>query len=119
MQRLRDRDVESMSPAEFTTATSCRSCGTAPLLPVLSLGRSPLANALVHPKAREKPEQRFPLEVLRCPACSLVQLSISVAPELLFRAYVYLSSVSDAFVAHARGLVERVVKTRALADDAL
>jgi SAM-dependent methyltransferase len=119
MQRLRDRDVESMSPAEFTTATSCRSCATAPLLPVLSLGRSPLANALVQPKAREQPEQRFPLEVLRCPACSLVQLSISVAPELLFRDYVYLSSVSDAFVAHARGLVERVVKTRAWGHDAL
>ena len=108
-----------MSSADFTTAASCRSCATAPLVPVLSLGHSPLANALVRPEAREQPEARYPLEVLRCPACSLVQLSISVAPELLFRDYVYLSSVSDAFVAHARGLVERVVRARAWGDNAL
>jgi SAM-dependent methyltransferase len=80
---------------------------------------SPLANALVRPHEHQQPDPRYPLEVLRCPVCSLVQLSISVAPELLFRNYVYLSSVSDAFVAHARRLVERVVKMRALGDKAL
>jgi SAM-dependent methyltransferase len=80
---------------------------------------SPLANALVRPQEHQQPDPRYPLEVLRCPVCSLVQLSISVAPELLFRNYVYLSSVSDAFVAHARRLVERVVKTRALGNTAL
>ena len=81
-------------------------------MPILTLGSSPLANALRRPEQREQPEARYPLEVLRCPACSLVQLSISVAPELLFRDYVYLSSVSEAFVAHARALVEQVVRSR-------
>jgi SAM-dependent methyltransferase len=88
-------------------------------MPILTLGSSPLANALVRPEAREQPEARYPLEVLRCPACSLVQLSISVAPELLFRDYVYLSSVSEAFVAHARGLVEQVVRSRRWDADSL
>ena len=80
---------------------------------------SPLANALVQPQARAHPEPRYPLEVLRCPACSLVQLSISVAPEVLFRDYVYFSSVSDAFVSHARALVEGLVKARNLSGNSL
>ena len=112
MRRLRDSTGESMPSTQFTTATICRACASSALTPVLSLGYSPLANALVRPAAREQPEFRYPLEVLRCSTCSLVQLSISVAPELLFRDYVYLSSVSDAFVAHARAIVERVVRRR-------
>jgi SAM-dependent methyltransferase len=99
--------------AEFVTAAACRSCGAAPLAPILSLGRSPLANALLRPEQRTQSEPRYPLDVVRCPACSLVQLSVSVAPEILFRDYVYMSSVSEAFVAHAGAVVERVVKRRA------
>ncbi|HSV21819.1 MAG TPA: SAM-dependent methyltransferase, partial [Xanthobacteraceae bacterium] len=101
-------------PAEITEITGCRACGSAPLESVLSLGRSPLANALEQPDIRKPPQPRYPLEVLRCPACSLVQLSISIAPEILFDEYVYLSSISDAFLSHARALVERVVSTRNL-----
>jgi SAM-dependent methyltransferase len=100
-------------PEPFTTTTHCRACGAGSLTPILSLGSSPLANALRRPEQRAQPEPRYPLDLLRCPACSLVQLSISVAPELLFRDYVYLSSVSDAFVAHARAIVDRVVASRA------
>jgi hypothetical protein len=98
--------------ADFVTATACRSCGAPALEPILALGRSPLANALIRPEARTQPQPRYPLDVVRCPACSLVQLSTVIAPEILFRDYVYLSSVSDAFVAHARALVERVIERR-------
>jgi SAM-dependent methyltransferase len=41
-----------------------------------------------------------------------VQLSISITPNILFDEYVYLSSISDAFLSHARALVERVIKAR-------
>ncbi len=98
--------------AEATEITACRACGAAPLAAVLSLGSLPLANALERPNGRNPPQPRYPLEVLRCPACSLVQLSISIAPEILFREYVYLSSISEAFLSHARALVERVIKAR-------
>jgi SAM-dependent methyltransferase len=98
--------------AEATEITACRACGAAPLAAVLSLGSLPLANALERPNGRNAPQPRYPLEVLRCPACSLVQLSISIAPEILFREYVYLSSISEAFLSHARALVERVINTR-------
>src|SRR5262245_17882332 len=101
-----------VSSAEVTAITGCRACGAAPLLPVLSLGLTPLANALIRPDAPDRPDPRYPLDVVRCPACSLVQLSITVAPELLFRDYVYLSSISDAFLAHARVIAERILGIR-------
>jgi 2-polyprenyl-3-methyl-5-hydroxy-6-metoxy-1,4-benzoquinol methylase len=119
MQRPDHTQATLDSAAEFVTATACRACSAGPLASVLSLGMSPLANALVRPQARAYPEARYPLEVLRCPACSLVQLSISVAPEVLFRDYVYFSSVSDAFVSHARALVEGLVKARNLSSASL
>jgi hypothetical protein len=86
MRRLWDTNaVELESSQEFVAAAACRGCGAASLTPILALGRSPLANGLVLPEARSGAERRYPLEVLRCPACSLVQLSISMAPDLLFR----------------------------------
>jgi SAM-dependent methyltransferase len=108
-----------MADPQFTTVRTCRACGTAQLAPVLSLGSSPLANALVRPPGQKRPQSLFPLDVLRCTACSLVQLSISVTPELLFRDYVYLSSVSDAFVTHARAIADRVADRRTWHKDSL
>lgn len=111
--------VEARSLVQFTVAQVCRACAAGSLTPILSLGLSPLANALTQPPAHRRPQSRYPLEVLRCPACSLVQLSISVAPEALFRDYVYLSSVSDAFVTHARTIAERVMARRTWSDGSL
>jgi hypothetical protein len=115
----RDSIVEPAASAQFTTVIGCRSCMASPLKPILSLGHLPLANALVRHQAGGESQPQYPLEVLRCPVCSLVQLSISVAPELLFRDYVYLSSVSEAFVTHARTIVERVVRKRTWDDASL
>jgi SAM-dependent methyltransferase len=99
--------------AEFTTVTACRSCGAAPLISILSLGETPLANALVAAAAAStKPEPRYPLAVVRCGSCALVQLTVSVAPEILFRNYVYRSSFSDAFLAHAKEIAERTIVNR-------
>ncbi len=51
-----------------------------------------------------EPEPRFPLDLVFCPACALVQITETVPPEQLFRDYVYFSSFSDTMLAHAREL---------------
>lgn len=101
-----------MSSAPFTTLTACRSCRSTSLRPVLSLGETPLANGLVDADDVNRPEPRYPLSVVRCEACTLVQLTVSVAPEILFRDYVYRSSFSDTFLAHARAVTERMIAGR-------
>ena len=95
-------------------SAACRNCDSAPLESVLSLGQMPLANALLTIDELDRPEARFPLELAYCERCCLVQITESVAPEALFRQYPYFSSVSDAFVEHARLLAERLIAERAL-----
>lgn len=76
---------------------------------MLSLGRTPLANALLSGEQLDRPEQTFPLDLAFCPTCSLVQITETVAPEKLFTDYLYFSSVSETMVEHCRRLVGEVV----------
>ena len=62
----------------------CRSCGNVDLKPVLSLGRTPLADVLLTKEQLDQPELIVPLEVVFCPECRLVQLTESVSPGILF-----------------------------------
>jgi SAM-dependent methyltransferase len=97
----------------------CRSCGAGGLTPVLSLGRTPLANSLLTARQLNDPEPTFPLDLAFCPECALVQVTPSVSPDALFREYLYFSSVSDAMVDHARQLTEQVIRTRRLDGNSL
>ena len=45
---------------------ACRSCGHLDLLPILSLGRTPLANALLTQGQLALPEETFPLDLVFC-----------------------------------------------------
>src|SRR5437660_880014 len=90
----------------------CRSCGSPDLQPVLSLGVTPLANALRTREQLEAPEPRFPLDLVVCPACTLVQITETVPPEELFGEYLYFSSFSDTMVQHAAELVDRVIREK-------
>ncbi len=85
----------------------------------MSLGETPLANALLTAEELGQPESRWPLELIRCPHCSLVQISETVPPELLFREYAYFSSFSDTMVAHARQIAQQMVKDRNLGEQSL
>src|SRR5262245_61754228 len=96
------------------TPFHCRACGAAEIAPVLSLGRTPLANALVEPADAGQPEETFPLNLVRCMKCTLVQIDETVPPEKLFRHYAYFSSFSDTMVAHAKAVADRLVGERRL-----
>ncbi len=97
----------------MTTISACRACGSPDLEPVLSLGEMPLANALVD-GADDSLEHRYPLDLVRCPTCRLVQITETVPPELLFREYSYFSSFSDTFVAHAKRYAAQMQQRLAL-----
>lgn len=105
----------------MSTITACRSCEKTGLLPVLDLGKTPLANSLPTPEevASGAPEPTFPLELVFCPHCSLLQITETVDPEILFRNYLYFSSFSDQMVRHAEAIADRLVKERKLGKDSL
>jgi SAM-dependent methyltransferase len=92
---------------------SCRICGHS-IEDFLAFGDMPLANDLVADAGAAAAQDRFPLTLAFCPHCGLVQLRETVDPERLFRDYVYLSSNSASFVAHAAALAGRLVLDRDL-----
>ena len=97
----------------------CRICGQVGLNSILSLGHTPLANALLREDQLDEGESRWPLELAWCPDCSLAQITETVPPEILFREYAYFSSFSDTMVAHARSIADRMRTTRNLNSSSL
>jgi hypothetical protein len=104
---------------DYVSITSCRSCGNTGLANILDLGSTPLANALVKPEDLGKSEARYPLKLAFCPFCTLVQITETVAPEVLFREYLYFSSFSDTMLKHAAELAARLISDRGLGHDRL
>lgn len=92
----------------------CRSCNASDLDLMLSLGRTPLANALLTEEQLSEPEPTFPLDLVFCPHCTLVQITETVPPEQLFSHYLYLSSFSDTMLRHSEDLAHQLVKSRGL-----
>jgi SAM-dependent methyltransferase len=99
--------------------TCCRSCGSSGLVTFLSLGQTPLANALLDAPPPPGCEPRYPLDLAFCPGCSLVQITETVPGEELFGEYLYFSSYSDTMLRHARGLAEELTASRGLGADSL
>src|SRR5579871_6515241 len=97
----------------------CRSCERDGLCEVISLGRTPLANSLLTEADLAASEPRYPLDVVFCPQCALVQLRDTVPPEQLFRNYLYFSSFSETMLRHAQRLAYRLAAERRLGADSL
>ena len=96
------------------TGVACRSCGSRHLELVLSLGETPLANALLTEDQLTQPEARYPLDLAFCPDCALVQITETVPPEQLFSHYLYFTSFAETMLRHAEQLAKRVIETRRL-----
>lgn len=103
----------------MSAITHCRSCLNDALMPVLDLGCVPLANALRTEDQLGLPEETYPLELVWCPQCTLLQITENVPAEKLFSTYLYRSSFSDAFLQHCKTLVGRMIVERRLGADSL
>lgn len=90
--------MASLSPAR--QVHRCRICEHATLEPFLDLGTQPPANALLDAQALTQPEPFYPLGLASCRTCELIQLTHVVAPDVLFRHYMYFSSVSTQMAMH-------------------
>lgn len=91
----------------------CRVCSGSRLTTFLDLGDQAPANALLKKEELSLPEKKFPLAVMQCADCELLQLTHIVSHELLFRNYVYFSSVSQLmskhFAAYAADVADRFI----------
>jgi SAM-dependent methyltransferase len=87
---------------------------------VLSLGQTPLADRLLAEAQLGQSELMAPLDVVFCPNCALVQLTVSISPEILFgEDYPYFSSVSPALREHFAQSAGELIETRRLGSTSL
>ncbi|MEN4041712.1 MAG: class I SAM-dependent methyltransferase [Anaerolineaceae bacterium] len=101
--------------ALYIESSECRSCASGGLLPVLNLGITPLADRLLTAGQLTESEPSAPLVVVFCPSCSLVQITVSVAPQILFgEDYPYYSSVSKALLDHFCASANAIIASRRL-----
>jgi len=82
--------------------TGCRACGGRLTVTMADLGLQPTSNAFIASLEAAHDEKRYPLRAKVCETCKLVQVDYDVAPEELFGNYVYFSSYSDDWLAHAK-----------------
>ncbi|HEV7877811.1 class I SAM-dependent methyltransferase [Bradyrhizobium sp.] len=90
---------------------SCRHC-SAPLgLELIDLGSSPPSNAYLTPEMLFAPEKTYPLRIMVCEKCWLVQtLDFTHADELFSSEYAYFSSFSTTWLEHAERYVAEMVE---------
>jgi len=90
---------------------NCRSCKNNHIISILSLGEVPLANRLLKSTQLKEKEPKYPLELVLCTTCSLIQLKDTIPPSHLFDEYLYFSSHSDTMIQSAKTLVEKLIPT--------
>ena len=104
----------SVRQGSYRVRTTCRGCESVELLSVLDLGFQPLANGFRDP-ADDGPEERFPLHLVRCRSCELVQLSAVVSPDEIYgQQYAYRSGYSSGWSEHCHALAKEIGRKRVL-----
>lgn len=89
----------------------CRHCATELALPFLDLGSAPPSNAYLTEATLNAPEAWYPLRLLTCQNCWLVQTEDHAGREALFTEdYAYFSSFSSSWLAHAKSYVDDMVR---------
>ena len=83
-------------------APKCRFCGDTLSFSLVDLGSTPLANSFLKQEELTKAEPSYPLHARVCGSCFLVQVEPVVPASHIFGDYLYFSSYSASWVAHAQ-----------------
>jgi SAM-dependent methyltransferase len=94
---------------------TCRSCNNSGFKPIISFGQTPIADVLLTEEQLKKSEPKIPLDLVFCPTCTLLQITETVDPNILFcRNYPYFSSVSKSLLLHSRENAQELIESRRL-----
>lgn len=98
----------------------CRHCQSELKLTLVDLGSAPPSNAYLTVEKLHEPEQWFPLRVLVCEECWLVQTEDFARADELFDAdYAYFSAFSSSWLAHSEQYVADMAERFSLNGESL
>lgn len=94
----------------MTRRMNCRHCGSQLELTLVDLGNAPPSNAYLTGESLARPEKWYPLRVLVCETCWLVQTQdVADAAELFDADYAYFSGFSQTWLAHCASYIDDLV----------
>lgn len=99
------------------TGPRCRFCGAGLDTVCVDLGVSPLANSYVPESELASMEPFYPLRVLVCRECFLVQVAHQESPERIFSDYAYFSAYSTTWLEHCERYVDMAVERYGIGPD--
>jgi 2-polyprenyl-3-methyl-5-hydroxy-6-metoxy-1,4-benzoquinol methylase len=89
---------------------NCRFCQNKLTHQFVDLGFSPPSNSFLKPEQLNQPETFYPLRIMVCEKCFLVQIDEFASHEDIFNSdYVYFSSFSKSWLAHAKNYTEMMI----------
>jgi len=96
----------------------CRHCNSELEVPLIDLGVTAPSNSYLENKQLIKDEKEYPLKVLVCSKCWLVQTEDFVGAEQMFsHDYAYFSSFSSTWLNHAKQYVEMISEKLQLSNE--
>jgi SAM-dependent methyltransferase len=101
----------AISPRPKLRRDACIGCAAPLQTQVFDFGAMPISNSLLHAEQIGKGEMFYPMRVMACEACTLVQLAHPPPPEAHFHGdYVYFSSYSASWMQHCAAYTEAVIE---------
>lgn len=98
----------------------CRHCGEELIHTFIDLGSSPPSNSYLTEQTMKEPEKWYPLKVMVCDKCWLVQTEDFVGfGEMFSEDYAYFSSYSSTWLEHANNYVEKMTARFNLNSDSM
>lgn len=99
---------------------NCRHCAKPLIKQLIDLGSSPPSNAYLTEASLHAPELWFPMRVLVCDDCRLVQTEDFAAHDALFTEdYAYFSSFSQSWLEHSRAYAAEMIERLQLGTSSL
>lgn len=94
--------MSNLDPSFFgRVGTACHMCGSSNLHLVIDLGMHPHSDDFLDAARLHEVEHVYPLRLVSCTDCGLLQIDYFVNPETLYQTnYVYESSITKSGVAH-------------------
>lgn len=96
----------------------CRSCNSNNLVSILDLGKQPWCNDFL-PREKIGKEKTYPLHLVCCSDCDLLQLNHTVPKETMFSDHCYLSGVTKTLTDHFYNVAEENVRQFDIKEDDL
>jgi SAM-dependent methyltransferase len=96
----------------LTYRKTCRICASSSLTKVIDLGEQYLQGSFIKPGRLMPPMRRIPTELVRCDptrdenACGLLQMVVTVPPEVLYASYWYRSGTNQTMRSHLSSIAK-------------